>query len=74
MLKSKVISPPAFNYLIKDYQNLLEFNSYVKVNEYLLDEGHSLKIYTSEGLDDSYEFRWFIDDKKSGRFLFHLHH
>lgn len=65
-LKSEVISPSVFQYLIKDEHNLLKFDSYIKVNKYSLDEGHTLKIYTSDGLDDSYEFRWFIDNEKSG--------
>jgi len=68
-LISRVESPNVFHYLINDDQNVLEFNSYIKVGNYSLDEAHTLKIYSSTGLIDSYEFEWFTNYEKTGWIL-----
>lgn len=65
-LRAKVVSPSVFHYLIHDDHNLLEFTSYAKLSDYSLDQGHTLKIYTLEDLTDSYEFRWLINNEKTG--------
>lgn len=65
-LRSKVHSPFVFHYLVKDDQNLLEFNSYIKFRDYSLDASHTLQIYSSEDLTDSYELKWFTNSEKTG--------
>lgn len=70
-LKFKFISPAVFHFFNYDNQNILEYNSYVNVNDYLLDKATTVKIYSSEGrLTYSHEFRWFMNHEKSGQFLF----
>jgi len=69
-LISRVDSPDVFHYLINDNQNLLEFNSYIKFGNYSLDEEHTLQIYSSEDLTDSYEFKWFTNYEKTGWVLY----
>uniref|UniRef100_A0A2H8TZF4 Apolipophorin n=1 Tax=Melanaphis sacchari TaxID=742174 RepID=A0A2H8TZF4_9HEMI len=61
----KVNSPSVFHYLTNDNQNLLEFKSYKKFSDYSSDEEHTLQIYSSEGLTDSYEFKWLINTEKT---------
>lgn len=65
-LKSKVISPSIFHYLVRDDQNLLECNSNIKFSSYTLDQGHTLKIVSANGTADLYEFRWFLNNEKTG--------
>ncbi|XP_060861024.1 apolipophorins isoform X2 [Metopolophium dirhodum] len=70
-LISRVDSPNVFHYLINDDQNVLEFNSYIKFGNYSLDEEHTLQIYSSEDLIDSYEFKWFTNYEKTAfKFLY----
>lgn len=58
-------TPKIFHYFMRENQDYLEFRSHVKFYSNSLDKLHSLKIYASENLDESYEFRYFINNKKS---------
>lgn len=72
-LKCKFISPDVFHFFAYENQNILEYNSYIKVNDYLLDKASTVKIFSSEGhLTHLYEFRWFINNEKSGHFIFYI--
>jgi hypothetical protein len=68
----KVNSSSIFNYLINDDQNVLEFRSYKKIGNYSLDEEHSLQIYSSDVLTDSYKIKWFTNYEKTGWILYIL--
>lgn len=60
-------TPRIFHYFMQENQDYLEFRSHVKFNDYSLDKLHSLQIYASEDLDESYELRYFINSKKSSK-------
>ncbi|XP_026815483.1 apolipophorins [Rhopalosiphum maidis] len=67
----KVNSPSIFHYLTNDDQNVLEFRSYIKFGNYSLDEDHTLQIYSSDVLTDSYELKWFTNYEKTAfKFLY----
>jgi len=68
-LISRVDSSNVFHYFLNNDQNVLEFNSYIKFGNYSLDEGHTLQIYSSDDLIDSYEFKWFTNYEKTGWIL-----
>lgn len=68
-LISKVNSPSVFNYLANGVENVLEFNSYMTFGSNSLDEEHTLKIYSSQILTDSYKFKWFTNYEKTGKIL-----
>lgn len=61
-----MVSSPIFKYFMNDNQNSLEFTSYIKLNNYVFDKKHFLKIYAPESQDISYELRCFINHKESG--------
>ncbi|VVC28237.1 Vitellinogen, open beta-sheet,von Willebrand factor, type D domain,Lipid transport protein, N- [Cinara cedri] len=63
-LKSKVISPGCFHYLLHDTQNALDFNSKFKLTNNLCDQAHNLTIYSSDHIDDSYELKAFVNNNK----------
>lgn len=69
-LISEVDSPDVFHYLNNDGQNVLKFNSYIKFNDYSLDEEHTLQISSSEGEIDSYKFKWITNYEKTGLILY----
>lgn len=69
-LTSRIDSPNVFRFLVNDDQNALEFNSYIKFGKYSLDEEHTLKIYSSEDVTDSYEFKWLTNYENTGWILY----
>lgn len=65
-LKSKIISPKIFHFLIYDDQDLLECSSYIKFDAKSLSQKHALKIFSYGDLSDSYEFKLILSLEKSG--------
>lgn len=66
-LKAKIVSPSIFHFLKYDNHNLLEFNSFANLHDYDFKEAHVLKIHSSQGLADLYEFRLRMNNTKSGQ-------
>lgn len=64
-LATKVNSPSIFNYLANSDENVLEFNSYVTFGNYSLDQEHTLKMYSTQILIDSYKIKWFTNYEKT---------
>jgi len=50
----------------------LEFDSFAKLHDYDLEEAHVLKINSSQGLADLYEFRLRMNNEKSGQIFLYL--
>lgn len=65
-LHSRVDSPSVFHYLVHDDQNILECDSSVKVNGLSVNIEHALKIFTPEGLSESYELKSMMNDETAG--------
>lgn len=64
--KFKIVSPGVFHLLAHDDQDLLMYDSSVKLNGFSLDLNHALNIYTIDALSASYELKYFINDEQSG--------
>lgn len=61
-----IVSPGVFHLLAHDDQDLLMYDSSVKLNDFSLDLDHALNIYAHEALSASYELKYFINDEQSG--------
>lgn len=58
--------------MVHDDHNALECDSSVKINGLSIDTGHTLNIFTSEDLSQSYEFKWFANNEQTGKTLLYL--